>query len=67
MYLPQISCVRQLIKPNIVYKDTTGMNNHMIMGVKIGLTLTEEYKLEVFGNGVLRKLFWPKWEEVTRE
>ena len=56
-----------MIKPNIVYKDTTGMNNHMIMGVKIGLTLTEEYKLEVFGNGVLRKLFWPKWEEVTRE
>jgi hypothetical protein len=39
----------------------------MIMGVKIGLTLTEEYKLEVFGNGVLRKLFGPKWEEVTRE
>ena len=24
-----ISCVRQLIKPNIVYKDTTGMTNHM--------------------------------------
>ena len=30
MYLPQISCVRQLIKPNIVYKDTMGMTNHMI-------------------------------------
>jgi len=28
--IPQISCVRQLIKPNIVYKDTTGMTNHMI-------------------------------------
>ena len=26
----QISCVRQLIKPNIVYKDTTGMSNRMI-------------------------------------
>ena len=24
-----ISCVRQLIKPNIVYKDTTGMTNHI--------------------------------------
>ena len=23
--------VRRLIKPNIVYKDTTGMSNHMIM------------------------------------
>ena len=30
IYPPQISCVRQLIKPNIVYKDTTGMTNHMI-------------------------------------
>ena len=26
----EISCVRQLIKPNIVYKDTAGMTNHMI-------------------------------------
>jgi len=26
-----ICCVRQLIKPNIVYKDTTGMTNHMIL------------------------------------
>ena len=25
-----ISCVRQLIKPNVVYKDTKGMTNHMI-------------------------------------
>jgi len=30
IYPPQISCVRQLIKPNIVYKDTTVMTNHMI-------------------------------------
>ena len=29
IYPPQISCVRQLIKPNVVYKDTTGMTNHM--------------------------------------
>ena len=29
MIQPQISCVRQLIKPNIVYKDKTGMTNHM--------------------------------------
>ena len=29
IFLPQISCVRQLIKPNIVYKDTTGMTNRM--------------------------------------
>jgi hypothetical protein len=29
-YPPHISCVRQLIKPNIVYKDTTRMTNHMI-------------------------------------
>ena len=28
----QLICgVRQLIKPNIVYKDTTGMTNHMFI------------------------------------
>jgi hypothetical protein len=30
IYPPQISCVRQLIKPNIVYKDTTWMTNRMV-------------------------------------
>ena len=30
IYPPQIRCVRQLIKPNVVYKDTTGVTNHMI-------------------------------------
>ena len=28
---PPDSCVRQLINPIIVYKDTTGMTNHMIL------------------------------------
>ena len=37
------------------------------MGVKIGLTLTEEHKLQVFGNRVMRKSFGPKKDEVTRE
>jgi len=37
------------------------------MGVKICLTLAEEHRLEVFGNRVLRKLFGPKRDEVTRE
>ena len=37
------------------------------MGVKIGLTLTEEHRLNVFENRVLRKLFGPKRDEVTRE
>ena len=32
IYLPQISCARQQVKPNIVYKDTTGMTNRMSKG-----------------------------------
>jgi hypothetical protein len=34
------------------------------MGVKHGLTLREEYKLRVFENRVLRRIFGPKREEV---
>jgi hypothetical protein len=37
------------------------------MGVKTGLTLTEEHRLKVFENRVLRKLFGLKRDEVTRE
>jgi hypothetical protein len=32
-----------------------------------GLTLMKECRLRVFENGVLRKIFWPKREEVTRD
>ena len=39
---PQISCVRQLIKPNIVYKDTTGMTNRMIQRVSGEKLFSEE-------------------------
>jgi hypothetical protein len=31
------------------------------------LTLREEYRLRVFGNGVLRRIFGPKRDEVTGE
>jgi hypothetical protein len=31
------------------------------------LTLREEYRLRVFGNRVLRRIFGPKWDEVTGE
>jgi hypothetical protein len=31
------------------------------------LTLREEYRLRVFENRVLRKIFGPKWDEVTGE
>jgi len=31
------------------------------------LTLREECGLRVFGNGVLRRIFGPKWDEVTGE
>jgi hypothetical protein len=31
------------------------------------LTLKEEYRLKVFENRLLRRLFGPKWDEVTGE
>jgi len=31
------------------------------------LTLREEYRLRVYENRVLRRIFGPKWEEVTGE
>jgi hypothetical protein len=31
------------------------------------VTLREEHRLRVFENRVLRKIFVPKWDEVTRE
>jgi hypothetical protein len=35
--------------------------------VKLGLTLREENRLRVFENRVLRRIFGPKRDEVTRE
>jgi hypothetical protein len=35
------------------------------MGVKLGLTLREEYRLRAFLNRVLRRKFGPKREEVA--
>jgi hypothetical protein len=36
------------------------------LGVKLGLlTLREEHRLRVFENGVLRRIFGPKRDEVT--
>jgi hypothetical protein len=38
------------------------------MGVRLGLlTLREKHKLRVFENGVLRRIFGPKRDEVTGE
>jgi len=37
------------------------------MGVKLGLSLTEERRLRVFENRVQRKLFGSKRDEVTGE
>jgi hypothetical protein len=37
------------------------------MGVKLGLTLREENSLRVFENRVLRRIFGPTRNEVTRE
>jgi hypothetical protein len=38
------------------------------MGVKLGLcALREEYRLRVFENRVLRRIFGPKRDEVTGE
>jgi len=35
------------------------------MGLKLGLTLMEEYSLRVFENRALRRMFWPKREAVA--
>jgi hypothetical protein len=35
------------------------------MRAKLGLTLREEYRLRMFENRVLRRIFWPKRDEVT--
>jgi hypothetical protein len=35
------------------------------MGVKLSLTLMEEYRLRVFVNRVLRRIFGPKRDEAT--
>ena len=38
------------------------------MSVKLGqLTLQEERKLRMFENMVLRRIFGPRWDEVTGE
>jgi hypothetical protein len=37
------------------------------MGVKRGLTLREEHRQRVFENRVLRRIFGPKRDDVTRE
>ena len=39
----------------------------MCVCVASSLTLVEERRLRVFENRELRKVFGPKWEEVTRE
>jgi hypothetical protein len=35
------------------------------MGVKLGLTLKEDYRWRVFESRVLRRIFGPKREEVS--
>jgi hypothetical protein len=36
------------------------------MGVKLGLTLINKHRLRVFENRVLRRIFGPRKDEVTR-
>jgi hypothetical protein len=37
------------------------------MGVKLGLTLSDEHRLRVFENRVRRRIFGPKKDKVTGE
>jgi hypothetical protein len=37
------------------------------MGIKLGLTLREKHRLMVFENRVLRRIFGPRRDEVTRD
>jgi hypothetical protein len=39
----------------------------VLYGCETSLTLREEHRLRVFENRVLRRIFGPKRDEVTRE
>jgi len=52
----KIKIYRTIILPVVLYGCETW-----------SLTLREERRLRVFENRVLRKVFWPKRDEVTRE
>jgi hypothetical protein len=47
---------RNIILPVILYECETWL-----------LTLREEHRVRVFENRVLRRIFGPKWDEVTGE
>ena len=53
---PKINIYRTIVLPVVLYGCATW-----------SLTLREEHKLRVFENRVLRRIFGPKREEVTRE
>ena len=50
----KIKTYRTIISPGVLYACETWF-----------LTLREEHRLRVFWNRVLRKVFWPKRDEVT--
>jgi hypothetical protein len=52
----KIKIYRTIILPVVLYGCETW-----------SLTLREECRLRVFDSRMLRRMFWPKWDEVTRE
>jgi hypothetical protein len=39
----------------------------VLYGCELGLTLSEECRLRMFENRVLRRIFWPQWDKVTED
>jgi hypothetical protein len=56
VYMHEIKIYRNKILPAVLYGCETW-----------SLTLNEECRLRVFENRVLRRIFGPKWDEVTGE
>jgi hypothetical protein len=61
--------VQNLLSSRLLSKNLKTVILHMVLYwcETWSLTLREEHTLRVFENRVLRKIFWPKRNEVTRE
>jgi len=52
---------------NLLSSSLLSKNLKFCMGVKMVSRMREEHRLKVFENRVLRRIFGPKRDEVTRE
>ena len=57
-----------LLSKNLKIKTYRTIISSVVYGCETSsLTLREERRLRLFGNRVLRRIFGPKWDEVTGE